>query len=155
MIANRSSVVLPYHRGLSEKLQRCLSDHKIKAFFKPMRTIGDKLRNGKDPVVADTLWSVHILYETPICGESTMQNNPLSFWQICSLLETTNKSLSHIRLHDMRERERGFTSRIKCANSFSLPTQIRERTKIRRSLNKNVTVVSILVTLCCPESVNQ
>jgi len=50
MIANRSSVVLPYYRGLSEKLQRCLSDHKIKAFFKPMRTIGDKLRNGKDPV---------------------------------------------------------------------------------------------------------
>jgi len=47
---NRSSVVLPYYRGLSEKLQRCLSDHKIKAFFKPMRTIGDKLRNGKDPV---------------------------------------------------------------------------------------------------------
>ena len=45
MIANRSSVVLPYYRGLSEKLQRCLSDHKIKAFFKPMRTIGDKLRN--------------------------------------------------------------------------------------------------------------
>jgi len=48
--ANRSSVVLPCYRGLSEKLQRCLSDHKIKAFFKPMRTIGDKLRNGKDPV---------------------------------------------------------------------------------------------------------
>jgi len=48
--ANRSSVVLPYYRGLSEKLQRCLSDHKIKAFFKPIRTIGDKLRNGKDPV---------------------------------------------------------------------------------------------------------
>ena len=48
--ANRSSVVLPYYRGLSEKLQRCLSDHKIKAFFKPMRTNGDKFRNGKDPV---------------------------------------------------------------------------------------------------------
>ena len=31
-------------------LQKYLSDHKIKAFFKPMRTIGDKLRNGKDPV---------------------------------------------------------------------------------------------------------
>ena len=31
--ANRSWVVLPYYRGLSEKLQRCLSDYKIKAFF--------------------------------------------------------------------------------------------------------------------------
>jgi len=38
-------LVLQYVYWLSEKLQRCLSDHKIKAFFKPMRTIGDKLRN--------------------------------------------------------------------------------------------------------------
>ena len=47
---NRSSVMLPYYCGLSEKLQRCPRDHKIKLFFKPMRTIGDKLRNGKGPV---------------------------------------------------------------------------------------------------------
>jgi len=45
--ANRSSVVLPYYRGLSEKLQRCLNDHKITAFFKPMRTIDDKLSKWK------------------------------------------------------------------------------------------------------------
>ena len=50
MVENRSSVVLPYYRGLSEKLQSCLRDHKFKSFFKPMRTIDDKLRNGKDPV---------------------------------------------------------------------------------------------------------
>jgi len=28
--------------------------------------------------VADTLWSAHILKKTPICWESTMQNDPLS-----------------------------------------------------------------------------
>jgi len=28
--------------------------------------------------VADTLWSVHTRHETPICQESTMQNNTLS-----------------------------------------------------------------------------
>jgi len=28
--------------------------------------------------VADTLWSVHTRHETPICQESTMQNNILS-----------------------------------------------------------------------------
>jgi len=28
--------------------------------------------------VADTLWSVHTLHETPTCQESTMQNNTLS-----------------------------------------------------------------------------
>jgi len=50
IVENRFSVMLPYYRGLSEKLQRCLSDHKIKAFFKPMLKIGDKLRNGKDPM---------------------------------------------------------------------------------------------------------
>jgi len=44
-----------------------------------------------------------------------------------------------------RERERDFRIRIKDANSFSLPTQIKERIKIRRSLNKNVTVISIIV----------
>jgi len=44
-----------------------------------------------------------------------------------------------------RERERNFRSRIKNANSFSLPTQIREKINIRRSLNKNVTVISIIV----------
>ena len=50
MVENRCLVVLPYYRGLSEKLQRCLRNHNIKSFFKPMRTIGDKLRNEKDPV---------------------------------------------------------------------------------------------------------
>jgi len=40
----------PDYRGLSEKLQRCVRVYKIKSFFKPMRTTGDKLRNGKDPV---------------------------------------------------------------------------------------------------------
>jgi len=34
------------------------------------------LRKGRN--VADTLWSVHILYVTPIYGEATKQNNPLS-----------------------------------------------------------------------------
>jgi len=50
MMERRSSVVLPYYRGLSEKLHRCPMNHKIKLFFKLMRTFGDKQRNGKDPV---------------------------------------------------------------------------------------------------------
>ena len=40
--------------------------------------------------VADALWSVHILYKTPICGESTIQNNPLSLWEIFYLLGINN-----------------------------------------------------------------
>jgi len=42
---------------------------------------GDQLytqKNGIVTGVADTLWSVHTRHETPICQESTMQNNTLS-----------------------------------------------------------------------------
>jgi len=34
------------------------------------------LKKGRN--VADTLWSAHILYKTPIYWESIMQSNPLS-----------------------------------------------------------------------------
>ena len=34
--------------------------------------------NIDESFVADTLWSAHILKKTPICWESTMQNDPLS-----------------------------------------------------------------------------
>ena len=40
--------------------------------------------------VADTLWSVHILNKTPICWESTMQNNTLSLREIFYLLRINN-----------------------------------------------------------------
>jgi len=42
---------LPLLSWLSEKWQRCLKDHKLKSFSRPMR-IGDKVRNGKDTVHA-------------------------------------------------------------------------------------------------------
>jgi len=71
-IANRSSAVLPYYRGLTDKLQRCLSNHKIKAFFKPMRTIGDKLRNGKDPAQLLNVKARCIAYRVVIVTKSTL-----------------------------------------------------------------------------------
>ena len=42
------TTILSWITGKTAKMP--LNDHKIKAFFKPMRAIGDKLRNGKDPV---------------------------------------------------------------------------------------------------------
>ena len=60
-----------------------------------------------------------------------MQNNTLSVWQICPLLEIMYKSLSHIKINDVWERKRT-SRRIKNANSFSLLTQRRERNKARR-----------------------
>ena len=57
--ANRSSVVLPCYRGLSEKLQRCLSDHKIKAFFKPMRKLATNFEMEK---ILSTLLNVKARY---------------------------------------------------------------------------------------------
>jgi len=73
-----------------------------------------------------------------------MQNNPLSLWQIFYLLETTNKSFSHIRLNGIRERERTQKKNQKCKLTLS-SIQMRERIKMRRSFIKNVTVISIIV----------
>jgi len=65
-----------------------------------------------------------------------MQNNSLSLREISSLLQIENTS--HSLISGPKAYERDFRSRIKYANSFSLSTQTRERTKHRRSFNKNV-----------------
>ena len=61
-----------------------------------------------------------------ICWESTMQNNTLSLWGICSLLEITDKSFSHIRLNDMRKRESPKAESKMQTHSLFLPKWERE-----------------------------
>ena len=96
-------------------------------------------------IVADTLWSVHTLHETPICWESTMQSDALSLWEICSLPEIKNKSFSRIRLNDIRERIQEQNHKGKL--TLSLPKK-REKTRLKRSLNKNVIVISVIAQRC-------
>ena len=95
-------------------------------------------------IVTDTLQSVHILLETPICWESTMQSDALSLWEICSLPEIKNKSFSRIRLNDIRERMQEQNQKCK----LTLSTQKREKTRPKRSLNKNVIVISVIAQRC-------
>jgi len=117
--------------------------------------------------VADTLWSVHVLHKT--CNRYIMvctyffMNLLFAENQQCKMtLSHSEKSThchkqrtSHSLISDSMtwERERDSRSRIKYANSFSLPTQIRERTK-NRSFNKNVIAISIIVLYWVVEPVN-
>ena len=58
------------------------------------------------------------------------------------MLEIKNKSFSHIRLNDIRERMQEQNQ--KCKLTLSLSTQKREKTRPKRSLNKNVIVISVM-----------
>ena len=75
-----------------------------------------------------------------------MQNNMLSFWEICSLLKI--KNISESLASDSILFEREYRNGIKNANSLSLSTQRREETRFKRGLNKNVIVISVIAQRC-------
>ena len=74
-----------------------------------------------------------------------MQSDILSVWSICSLLETMNKPLSHIKLKEIWERQRT-DRRINNANSFSLPN---ERERDKQNQKKSLRLTEGQWPLCC------
>jgi len=56
-----------------------------------------------------------------------MQNNTLSVWPICPLLETMYKPLSHIKPNDERERKKNQQKNQKCKLNLSPNPKEREK----------------------------
>ena len=76
-----------------------------------------------------------------------MQNNTLSVWPICPLLETMYKSLSHIKLNEVWERKKNQQKNQKCKLILSPNPKEREKKKLEEGKSNEPCFVTYHMTM--------
>jgi len=76
----RGLAILPDLRGLTDKIKRCLTTHKIQAASKPVRKLGNLLTSIKDPVDIKSRQGVFIPFHAVTAINDTLEK-PKEAWK--------------------------------------------------------------------------